>query len=339
MDTQNERLVLKSVVIHPWSLVMFSKIEWSNYTPYKRNNSLNNLKSHFNKNRLSEQAKRKMTKAIKYLIYSASEKTAYNNKAKCTFKFKVNMVTLTLSSMQAHSDKKIKSVLLNHMLVELRKKYKGLRYVWKAEKQNNGNIHFHIITDKFIPWNELQNTWNRIQNKLQYIDNNKYLSKAKQANSSDVHSLKKISNVAAYLTKYMLKSQYKNHVTCKRSATPLKSRSFVYRPFLSENTMKFLRSLADNGRIWGCSFDLSNLRGGQSELDDDILKEIEKLQKTVGSKRIDSDNYSIVLFNEKVFDTGNFPLLRSLLFDFLTNHFGYMQQDLIFNEYKLPVSP
>ncbi|GAH86291.1 unnamed protein product, partial [marine sediment metagenome] len=42
-------------------------------------------------------------------------------------------------------------------------------YVWRAEKQENGNIHFHFIVDNFIPWNELRNTWNRIQQNLGYI--------------------------------------------------------------------------------------------------------------------------------------------------------------------------
>lgn len=336
LNPNNVRLIEPSLLIHPMSLVMYSKVHWTIFTPYHKSNSLKNLESNFNHNSLSVQAKRKMTKAIKYLIYTASEKKAYNNKTKSTFTFKVNMVTLTLASKQIHSDQELKSKLLNQLLLELKAYYHVKNYIWKSEYQNNGNIHFHILTDKFIPWNELQNRWNRIQNKLGYVDRIDFTPKNKHPNSTDVHSLRKVQNVAAYCTKYMTKDSKRNHITCKREASPLGFNHSFKSNFVSRGTLKFLRKEANNGRIWGSSYELSHLDGGHSELNSELLKEIELLQKEKGSIRIDKERYSLVLFNDKILRSGKFPKLCELLDSFIVQHFGYKDQELIFNEYRPP---
>jgi hypothetical protein len=85
------------------------------------------------------------------------------------FTFEVNFVTLSLASKQIHSDQVIKSKLLDSLLKESKRRWNVDHYIWKAEKQKNGSIHFHILTDVFIPYNELRNVWNRIQGKLGYI--------------------------------------------------------------------------------------------------------------------------------------------------------------------------
>ena len=75
--------------------------------------------------------------------------TNYHNHR--NFKFKLNLITLTLPSKQnEHSDNEIKHRALNNFFTQLRTKHNLVNYVWKAEKQKNGNIHFHIITDKFF---------------------------------------------------------------------------------------------------------------------------------------------------------------------------------------------
>jgi hypothetical protein len=336
MHNDNIKIVEHSLRVHPDSLIMFSQSHFTNYTPYRNHKSLYNLQSNFNHNNLSPQAKRKMSKSIKYLLYTASEKKAYNNKTKSNFTFKINMLTLTLSSQQVHSDQVIKSKLLNQLLVELKTRYHLKNYVWKSECQRNGNIHFHILSDIFVPWNELQNLWNRIQNKLNYVNNATYSIGVKHPNSTDIHSLRKINNIVAYCTKYMLKDSKQNRVQVSRSAFPALLVKSKFHKSVTKNVLPFLRSLANKGRIWGCSFELSNLTGGSGELDNDLLNEISRLQKEPESKRIDKDNYSLVLFNDKILQSGKYPLLEHLLNSFIAGHFGHFQQKLILNEYRPP---
>jgi len=94
------------------------------------------------------------------------EKALKKLKGKRSLKF----VTLTLSSPQIHSDVEIKKKCLNQFLIEMREKYKMKHYVWKAEKQENGNLHFHIIIDVYINYQDIRYTWNRCQNSLGYVD-------------------------------------------------------------------------------------------------------------------------------------------------------------------------
>jgi hypothetical protein len=254
------------------------------------------------KNRLSDKSKQKVKRAVKYLLYYTTEKTAYNYKTQSRFKFKLNFLTLTLSSKQIHTDNEIKSGLLNQFFVECRKKWGITNYIWKAEKQVNGNVHFHIICDKFIPWNELRQTWNRIQNKYGYIDQFYLKYHHRNPNSTDIHSLKKVNNPAAYILKYISKD-------------------------LKDQDLK--------GRIWSCSYNLTKLSGATVEMDETIMKEINRLEQFADSKRINKDYFSGIFFNNKRLSHESFPVLFDLMSEYIKKIFPNPQYT-IWNDYSPP---
>jgi len=216
---------------------------WEGYNAHyglKKHRSLENLKKNKPNAELSKAAAQRITDAINWLLYLSREKKAYSKKTGSYFKFKIAFITLTLSSNQIHDDITIKDKLLNTFLLTLKRDYKVRHYVWRAEKQTNGNIHFHITVDKYIPHWELRDKWNRIQNNLSYVDRyhkkfkditykdyvsvSRSLSDVKESilkkryqygksngwynpNSTDIHSVKKIKDISAYLTKYLTKKQ------------------------------------------------------------------------------------------------------------------------------------
>lgn len=118
---------------------------------------------------LSDSAHTNLLNSIKKFVWVTNvcnqEKKRKNERGQKTLKF----VTLTLASEQIHSDGVIKEELLNQFLTELRQDYGLKNYLWKAEKQKNGSIHFHIIIDIFIHWAVIRRKWNRIQDKLGYV--------------------------------------------------------------------------------------------------------------------------------------------------------------------------
>jgi hypothetical protein len=82
----------------------------------------------------------------------------------------LTFVTLTLPSSQAHKDEFIKRYIFWPWL-EIIKRYYGVQeYIWRAEKQANGNIHFHILIDKFIKHELVRFHWNYHLSKYGYID-------------------------------------------------------------------------------------------------------------------------------------------------------------------------
>lgn len=118
---------------------------------------------------LSPSAKKNLMRCVKKFVWVThvcnQQKKKRGEKGKRTLKF----ITLTLASAQQHNDLAIKQILLNQFLQELRQDFGLKNYIWKAEKQKNGNIHFHIIVDLYIHWSIIREKWNRIQEKLGYV--------------------------------------------------------------------------------------------------------------------------------------------------------------------------
>lgn len=181
-------------------------------------------KKHINAKELgvtSQVSKRKLTRVIENIvntIYICGRTERQKSKLFACF------LTLTLPSKQCHTDSVINKQLVR--FIENLKQSKGvLNYVWKAEPQENGNIHYHLLLDKFIPKDYLQQRWNSQINKLGYVDR----SKSSNPPTTRVESLRKIKNVVAYISKYMTKPENnKRPITAKlwgasRSALKMKN--------------------------------------------------------------------------------------------------------------------
>jgi hypothetical protein len=264
-----------------------------------------NLADNSHHGRISEVAKKKLKKAIDYTVYLAQPKSLPHTLHGKDFKFKLNFITLTLASTQIHSDLEIKNKIFQPMLNAFRQKYGVINYVWRAEKQGNGNIHFHIITDKFIPWNELRNDWNKFQQNLGYVtryreaqveyhkagfklrpDKLKHWPAEKQfeaykrglkcqwdnPNSSDVHSLRTVTNVRNYFLKYLTKDEQSDHD----------------RP----NQQGQYSNLA--GRLWGCSSRLTKIKGARTDIDSELTEELQKLSKDDKVHFVQSEFFSFL---------------------------------------------
>lgn len=191
---------------------------------------------------LSQQGKKNLIESIErfyFFLQRANEtKRAQKIKTKRTLKF----VTLTLASAQIHSDNEIRKILLNQFLTEMREKFGLKNYIWKAEKQQNGNIHFHVIIDIFISHLEIRQIWNRIQNKLGYVDRfrsniaslgfDSYFDNCRKNNSqissdiivqrwqkgqrenwsnppgTEIRQVEKVRKIGSYFAKYFSKASY-----------------------------------------------------------------------------------------------------------------------------------
>lgn len=119
---------------------------------------------------LSTQGKKNLIECIERFYFFLKRANKMKRAQKIKTKRSLKFITLTLASKQIHSDNVIRKELLNQFLTELRQKFGLENYIWKAEKQQNGNIHFHILIDIFISYTEIRQIWNRIQNKLGYVD-------------------------------------------------------------------------------------------------------------------------------------------------------------------------
>jgi len=144
---------------------------------------------------LSPNAVRNLKRSVNTLLCGVDENIMIDGSGKD----KITFVTLTLSSEQIKSissdkieyfadDKEIKSDCFNQLMTELRQTKGVENYVWKAEKQLNGNLHFHILLDRKIEWYWLRERWNSLQNKFGFVD--RYAEKMRKMTYQEYEALR-----------------------------------------------------------------------------------------------------------------------------------------------------
>lgn len=115
----------------------------------------------------------------------------------------LGFITLTLPSQQQHTDNEIKRHCLQPFLAELKRVYNMRHYIWIAEAQRGGNIHFHIITPTYIEKSELRAIWKHHINTLGYIDRCKYTDPP----CTEIEGARSVKHAARYLAKYITKAE------------------------------------------------------------------------------------------------------------------------------------
>lgn len=83
--------------------------------------------------------------------------------------YPLNFITLTLPSKQIHCDCTITRECLRSFIQALEYKSR-VNYLWVAERQKNGNIHYHMLVDRYYPHQEIRRLWNQSVNRLGYVD-------------------------------------------------------------------------------------------------------------------------------------------------------------------------
>jgi len=178
---------------------------------------------------------------------------------------KLTFATLTLSQDQFTTDKQVKRDMLNRLIVELKRLHGVKYYFWRAEKQKNGRIHFHLMIDSYVSNRDLQSLWNNIQQDNGYME--KFFQEFHRYNapSTDIRQISDTVNSINYIMKYVSKN-----------------------PDCMEN-----ENMKVEGRIWGCSDELKKLKpydtGEQQGLGKLLYAKSKKGEVTL----FDSDHFAI----------------------------------------------
>lgn len=113
------------------------------------------------------------------------------------------LITLTLPAKQNEDDNTLKRKYLNVWLQNLERDHEGINWLWVAECQHNGNLHFHVVVDRWVDFKWIKRTWNRIMDNGDYVA--RYAAKFGHKNppSVNVEGQRKMTSPAAYITKYL----------------------------------------------------------------------------------------------------------------------------------------
>lgn len=250
----------ESVYIKPNYIITKHNWEGGSYRrSIKQKENAKNLRNNTRKGTLSPKAISNLRNSINWLLHSAKYKSVFVKKDNKHFYFKVNFITLTIPPQKDSlvSEKEFQKCL-NTFLVYARKYFYLSNYVWKVEAHEDNRLHIHLTTDTFINHKRLRDSWNRILQSKGLLENHFSKFGHYSPNSTDVHAVHKVHNVAGYLCEYMVK-----------------------KPNLPEGY---------TGRIWSCSYSLSPKNKCNLFIENDSsLQNLNCLyQKEIRSKPIES---------------------------------------------------
>jgi hypothetical protein len=140
---------------------------------------------------LTKEAKAKIKRSGRMLQYHARERL--NTKW-------LSFITLTYG--KDWPDDPTAKNHLNRFLNKVRRRYGKIRYVWVVERQKRGAIHYHILTDQYIPKNMLNPMWDKIVAKWQAYEGHQRQTVRPNVIGIDTN---KPGQAEHYLMKYMTK--------------------------------------------------------------------------------------------------------------------------------------
>lgn len=203
----NEVLNYPMLQVRGKKVIEYQLTEWTNYAKSEEQlEIINNTKSAYS-GEITEGGKKRMKRC---LLLWAQSLELFNKDYRHTVKAnekKLVFLTLTLSAVQIHPDQEIKSKVLKPFMRWLRESEKCTSYIWKAEVQKNGNIHFHVIIDQFVDKDSIRLKWNECQDNLGYHERYKIKFGDKQAPSTQIEVVENQEQIERYIGKYISKNQ------------------------------------------------------------------------------------------------------------------------------------
>ena len=221
--------------------------------------------------------------------YRDMEKGKYElNEAYITF------ATLTLPTQQKHSDTEIKRKILIPFIEKLQRIYSVKHYYWRAEPQVNGNVHFHLLIDRYIAKNWLQNEWNVATDKLGYLEEYFEQTGSLFPPSTDIRKPDNDKNAANYVSKYVTKAPEKI-----RSIKPTDQGREVRVVMVAEHkewqgSEKYYHYRKLEGRVWGSSEELKKLTVFNTEESKRVQKVMWIAERQKKAKVFRDEFYTVV---------------------------------------------
>lgn len=241
---------------------------------------------------LSRKSQSRIKNYINLLVECSDEKEIYSRKENLRFIYRVGFCTLTLPSDFNMYDADVYRLVFKPFIRILKEQFDLGEYLWKAEVQDNGQLHFHLTLNVWIHWFYINREWNNQLKKNGYT----FASVNHERATTEIHSTKSVKNLAAYLCGYVTKKD-----TYKK-----KGKEFIKANYNKKTTQTDLpesfflvggeyRKRNINIKLWDCSVNLKKgkltLRNPQvthPRLYKDIIR--------ITTEEIQKDFFSIWIF-------------------------------------------
>ena len=246
---------------------------------------------------LSKKSRTRIKNAVNLLLECSDEKELVDLEKKTSFKYKVGFMTLTIPEDCKLTDEAIHYKVFKPFIRRLKVKFDLAEYLWKAETQDNGQLHYHLTINVFIHWFFINREWNNQLKKNGYT----FKTTDHERASTEIHSTKNVRDMAAYLCSYVAKKDEWKKKTPKniiKKYELLKLKNEIDIEFESE--IAEWKKRIPEIKLWDCS---NNLRGEKLTFRN-VVKDYPELCISIGEvmiEEIQKDFYSIYLFDSKKF--------------------------------------
>lgn len=208
---------------------------------------------------VTDHAANRIKRTVDVFLQKSPERTIWNTATNQQNQFRANFITLTIPDEKEVDGKegyKGLKVFIDHFRKTKSKRALSEQlksYIWKAELQRRGQLHYHITANSFLNLWEIRRVWNGICFRRGWMS--EYISKYGNTNpnSTDVHAVYKVDDLQAYLSKYLSKDG-------KKDVSEYGFQVPVFVPYI-------------NGKVWDCSKDIKGPRFSW-ELDEDTYLRI-----------------------------------------------------------------
>lgn len=196
---------------------------------------------------LKEHARKRLARCISLLNQCSPWQRVPSPVTQTIIDFKLSFITLTFPNEKQISGSDGYKNALYPFLRIMKMRYSGFLYVYKAELQERGQLHYHITSNKCIPHEVVRQVWNKVLSEAGY--NSEYIAKYghNAAPSTEIRSVLNIRDIEAYLVKYVSKSDPQGRKI--------------------------------DGKVWGCSQELQGRSYFSEVLNSTNIAAIEALEK------------------------------------------------------------
>jgi len=208
-------------------------------------------------------ARKRLSKTVTLMCQATKPKWIKNEVTGQWQYHRMSFITLTVSSTKRMlTAKEAYPILLKPFIRWMRERPGASKmYVWKAELQQRGQIHYHITTPDWIHYLEIRNKWNALQREAGLLDEYAAQHMHFNANSTDVHETRHIRNMSNYLVKELAKTVDARKLKAKKKVDI----EIATGQIKEEDRQKYIdlytgEEMKTEGKIWGCS---ENLEGAQ----------------------------------------------------------------------------
>lgn len=189
---------------------------------------------------------KRISRSVDVLLQKSKKRYIQNIAWSDKVPFRLSFMTLTISQskeVDAQEGHKALKVFLDHFRQKPAKKAISEQiksYIWKAELQQRGQLHYHITSNTFMHYAEVNRVWNGIQYRRGWLDEYKSAHGHTNAPSTEIRAVYKSKNIGGELVKYLSK-------TGKKDMSEYGFPETIFEPHI-------------NGKVWDCSNDLKMAR-------------------------------------------------------------------------------